>query len=512
MNEPRQTQAFVPARTQTVVLDDEAIVDVRSAANFLGYISRSTRRRRRLLTTTALITFALVAALAAVMPRSYRIETRILTHKSSVMSALVHPGSSIPPSADNPTGGAVELIKSRSNLSQLMRDTDLKTRWAERRSTAAKFKDNLLHKIFGAPTDEEIDESFLKMLDEKVSASVEGDVVLINVEWPDAQIAKVLADSVHDSFLTMRRKMELSEIEETVNILSRNVEISRQGINEVVKRMQKIVEQRENDLEGRSSGNSSRSEPRRRSRKNKFIAIRKPQAADELMSGDLRKQLDDKNAALLSARRAYDERLTRARDRLSSLLASLGPDHPDVIEAKRDLEAIGREQPDLGPLEASQAALAGQLKKMPMLPQDDAGQGGEDGQKSADYDLMRVPVSEDLYKEMDKDPEIAAVFDDLKKRQDAHDEMVGRLVNARLQSETAGVAFEFRYITTEPPVMPRKSIKPNVPVMVGGGAVGALVLGVLLALLADIFSGRVLETWQVSRFLQMKALGELEEP
>jgi uncharacterized protein involved in exopolysaccharide biosynthesis len=256
-------------------------------------------------------------------------------------------------------------------------------------------------------------------------------------------------------------------------------------------------------------GNSSHAEPRRRSRKSKFIAIRKPQAADDLMGDDLRKQLDDKNAALTGARRAYDERLAHARDKLSSLMASLGPDHPDVIEAKRDLEAIGREQPDLGALEASQAALAGQIKKMPMLPQDDA---GDSGSAKNDYDLMRVPVSEDLYKEMDKDPEIAAVLDDLKKRQDAHDEMVGRLVNARLQSETAKVAFEFRYITTEPPVLPRKSIKPNVPVMVGGGAVGAIFLGVLLALLADIFSGRVLETWQVSRFLQMKALGELEEP
>jgi uncharacterized protein involved in exopolysaccharide biosynthesis len=90
--------------------------------------------------------------------------------------------------------------------------------------------------------------------------------------------------------------------------------------------------------------------------------------------------------------------------------------------------------------------------------------------------------------------------------------MVSRLVNANLQSETANVAFNYRYIVTEPPVMPRKPVKPNVPVLIIGGAVGGVVLGVLLALLADIFSGRILETWQVTRFLQMKALGELEEP
>lgn len=513
MNEPRQTQAFnAPAKTQTVVLDDESIVDIRSAANFLGYMGRSTKRRRKLLVTAALVTFSLVVALAVLMPRSYRIETRILTHKSSVMSALVHPGSSIPPSADNPTGGAVELIKSRNNLTTLMQDTHLKDLWAQQRSPAAKFKDSIMEKVLGKPKADDVDESFLKLLDDKVSASVEGDVVLINVEWPNAVVAKVLADSVHDGFLTMRRKMELSEIEETVNILSRNVEISRVGIGDVIKTMQKIVEQRESDLEGHANQGSSRSEGRRsRSRKNKFIAIRKPTAVDSVMGSDVQRQLSDKNAALTKAKRSYEDRLNRARDELSNLLANLGPDHPDVIDAKRNLEAIGREQPALGALEAEQANLATQVKSMPMLPQDDAPKADSD-KSDNDYDVMRVPVSEDLYKEMDKDPEIAAVLGDLKKRQDAHDEMVSRLVNAKLQSETAGVAFEFRYITTEPPVMPRKSIKPNVPVMVGGGAVASIFLGVILALLADILSGRVLESWQVGRFLGVKVLGELEEP
>ena len=512
MNEQRQTQApFVPAATQTVVLDNESIVDVRSAANFLGYLLRSTKRRRRLLLTTSTVTFALVVALALVMPRSYRIETRILTHKSSVMSALVHPGSSIPPSADNPTGGAVELIKSRNALSQLMDDIDLRTLWESKRSKPAKFKDNLLQKVFGKPSDEEIREAYLKMLDDKVTTHVEGDVLLINVEWADAEVAKKLADGVIARFLNMRRGMELAEIQETVKILGQTVESSRLGINDVVKRMQKIVEQRESDLEGHSA--STRSEPRRKSRRSKFIAIRKPTGADALPGAeDARRVLSEKSAALTAAKRSYEGRLKRAQDELSSLLASLGPDHPDVMEAKRNLEAISREPAALSTLEAEQAAVQQQLRAQGLLTPDEPRAEAPAERKESDYDVMRVPVSEDLYKQMDKDPEIAAVLDDLKKRQDSHDELLSRLVNARLQSETSSVAFDYRYIITEPPVFPRKPIKPNVPVMVIGGAVGALFLGVLLSLLADLFSGRVLESWQVTRFLQMKALGELEEP
>jgi hypothetical protein len=42
--------------------------------------------------------------------------------------------------------------------------------------------------------------------------------------------------------------------------------------------------------------------------------------------------------------------------------------------------------------------------------------------------------------------------------------------------------------------------------------VGAIALGIMLALLADLFSGRILETWQVTRFLKLRPLGEIEEP
>jgi succinoglycan biosynthesis transport protein ExoP len=512
VNEPRQTQAhYVPVQTQTVALDDESIVDIRSAANFLGYLMRSMRRRKKLMVTTSAITLALVTALAMVMPRSYRIETRILTHKSGVMSALVHPGSSIPPSADNPTGGAVELIKSRDNLSLLMEDIHLQELWASKRSAAAKFKDTTMAKMFGEPKPEEMTEAYLTMLDDKITASIEGDVVLINVEWPDAMVAKTLAEAVQARFLNMRHKMELSEIGETVQILSRNVETSRVGISEVVKRMQKIFEQRESDLENRSNNNSARNEPRRRSRKSRFLAIRKPTSVDAVASVVDAGKVGGGGMDLAMAKRAWETRFKRAQDNLASLQASLGPDHPDVMEAKRNVEVLGRESASYSGAEAEAAMAA--VKPQTLIPRDDDKPAEAAGSnRGQDYDLMRVPVSEDLYKEMDKDPEIAAVLDDLKKRQDAHDVMVSRLVNANLQSETANVAFNYRYIVTEPPVMPRKPVKPNVPVLIIGGAVGGVVLGVLLALLADIFSGRILETWQVTRFLQMKALGELEEP
>jgi hypothetical protein len=61
-------------------VDDEAIIDVRSTANFVGYVQRSTGRRRRIMVTTFVTTLGLVAALCVVMPRVFKITTSILTH------------------------------------------------------------------------------------------------------------------------------------------------------------------------------------------------------------------------------------------------------------------------------------------------------------------------------------------------------------------------------------------------------------------------------------------------
>lgn len=529
MTEPRPTQSAPQVRqtmtgldtrqTQVVALDDEAIVDVRSAANVLGYVSAAVGRHRRLVVVTSGLTFALVVALALLTPRSYRIESRILTHKSSVMSALVHPDRAIPQSADAPTAGAVELVKSRANLEDLLLDTNLEKLWEDKRSRIGRTKDALFAKVFGAPKKEDLHEAYLKMLDEKVEAHVEGEMVLLNVEWPNAEVAMRLAESLVARFLTMRHDMELGEISQSVNILGRNVEESRGGIDVVVKRMQKVLEDRETDLQVRAG--APRSEARHRVHKSRYISIRKPvavNAAEPVAPGgpgsELRRQLAEKQTALSVMKRAYEDRVRRAEDELNNLRASLGPDHPDVREAKHKLDALAKDAPtQVGALEADSARLATQVGALPPDPTPaPATKAAAQEPEEQRFDLMRVPVSEDLYKEMDKDPEVTAVLDELKKRQDGHDELVRRLNSARIESETANVAFDYRYKLTSPPVFPTKPVKPNVPVMVGGGAFAALALGFLLALLADLTSGRLLESWQVERFLKVKMLGEIEEP
>ena len=52
----------------------------------------------------------------------------------------------------------------------------------------------------------------------------------------------------------------------------------------------------------------------------------------------------------------------------------------------------------------------------------------------------------------------------------------------------------------------------RLPIVLGGGALVATVLAVIAAALADLRSGRILETWQVQRTLGLAVLGELPRP
>ena len=514
MTEPRQTNNRTTTQTQTVSVGDEPIIDVKAAGYFLGFLGRSIRRRRRLMTTTFLVTAGLSTALALVMPRVYKINTRILTHKSLVMPALVDPDRSIPQAADAPTSGAVELIKSRDNLENLMADIKLQEVWDTKRSILWKTKDKILG-LLGKPTKQDVHEAFLKMLDERIVATVDNEVVIMDVEWPDPDIAMSLAEGSLARFLKLRHDMELSEILSTVAILERNVENSRKGIEDAVSRMQKVFNEKERELEGRSAASTGE---RRRARKNRVVAIRRPLGPDHAdpAGDDLRRALADKQAAIEALKRGYESRLKRAQEELANLRSTLGPDHPDVQDAKRTLDSMNQAPPELVALQAEEARLASQLSSMPSNGNKEEPkvqvQTEREAQSDDSFDVMRVPVSEELYQDLGKDPEITSVMEELKKRQDAHDSLLRRLANARIESETANVAFEYRYIPTVPPVYPKKYVKPNIPVMIGGGMFLGLLLGVVFAVVADVMSKRVLEAWQLERFLNLKVLGELEDP
>ncbi len=90
-----------------------------------------------------------------------------------------------------------------------------------------------------------------------------------------------------------------------------------------------------------------------------------------------------------------------------------------------------------------------------------------------------------------------------------YDVLLERIQAARIELDTARAAFKYRYAVIRPPGYPKRPVKPKVPLVLAGALIAALALGTLAAALRDLWSGKILEPWQMERDLGLPVLGQL---
>lgn len=465
--------------------------DLTRALDVVFFAVRAVGRRKKLALAMFLITVAAAVAVLSVSPRLYRVTTRLLTHKAYVLTALVSPRRSVPLQADAPTLGAVEIIKSREVMSGILADARVKERWQETRTAVGELKDTLRELIKGPMSDDDFEEALLEMLDKRLIAYVDGDVVVMEVTWHDAETAMALSEATHRRFLMKKKEGELSEVRETLSILEANVEGARRA-------MEAASEEFVSVLKAQRGGESANIRMR-------TIRVRKPGASSSGSAEKkvrLERELAEIQAALAQRERDYQSRLDEASRTLNGLRQTLGPQHPDVQNATRVVEQRSRVPSDLMSLRAQAADLDRRLDQL------DRARSSSD----SSYETIRVPdeSSVDESRGMaSTDPEIERAERTLAGRIARYNEFVTRLEDARTELLTAEAAFSYRYTLTVPPLFPKKPVAPNPPVILGGGVFAGLLLALLMALAADLWSRRVLETWQLER-MGIPVLGEIE--
>lgn len=474
--------------------DGAFTADLRRALDLVLFGVRAVGRRRRLALAAFLLTVAAALGALALMPKMYRVQSRMLTHKAYVLPALVSPRRSVPMQADAPTRGAVELIKSRAVLTGILKDARAKETWSETRTAVGSFKDFLRESVKGPMTDEDLEEALLEMLTKRLVAYIDSDVVVIEVQWHDPNVAFALSNAAHTRFLAKKKEGELSEVHETLRILETNV----QG---ALSRMEAAGEDFAAVIQGKKGTGAS---PIRM----KSIRVRKPTAGTGAQEDnaqkrvDLQRELGQVQSALTGREREHQARLDEANRTLNGLRQTLGPQHPDVQNAISVAEDRSRVPADLMHLRASAADLDQRLR----------GLEGPPTEAPAEYATIRVPdqraVAASRSPDEGLDPDVERAERSLMGRISRYNEFVVRLEDARTELATADAAFDYRYVLTLPPKLPRLPISPNPPVIVAGGLLAGLLLAIFFALAADLWSRRVLEKWQLER-LGVPVLGDI---
>ncbi len=456
-------------------------------------------RHRRLFALVATFTFVLVIAALMVMKSTYRVETRILTQESYLITALVSQSRSGSLKAPG-TRHAVELINSRENLSGIISEANLIDRWPETRGTVRSLKDDIFAAVFGEMSREDLHEVILHTLADRLMPYVEGDVVVIRVEWHDRVDAVQIAEVAKRRFLRARKEAELGEVNETVRLLSEKVEESRQRVEEATEQVTTFLHQK--------TGSEKKTKTVMKTvqvKKKGVTAPRKKSAVSVARKNELEKNLEETRSAIERLEVEYNRKREEAEATLAALRQSLGPAHPDFQAAVRTVEERSRPPQELGFLKREEAQFERELTRLKR----EAKSGSSSSQDL--YETVQVPVSvqaaaEDSRVDLD-DPETAAQFRELWSTVSSHNTLVERLAEARIEVDVAERAFQYRYRVTLPPLLPRKAVKPKKPLVLGGGFVLALIVAFFAAVGRDVWSRRVFEPWQVEVATGVPVLG-----
>jgi len=438
-----------------------------------GYAVRAFKRHLFVAALTCVGTLALVAVLLAIIPPTYKVETRILAKASDIMPLLTATGTVLPGhTAPSPTAGATELVKSRENLTWLVGELNLQERWEKTRTGFGRFVDGVFARAGGPAKGDARYEALLKVLADRITPTVDGDVVTIAVEWPEPEGALLIANALKDHFLEQLKLAEAGQIKATVSLLEDRQGRARIALADATKELRDAADE----------ANSTTA---------KLFKLHRPNVDPDVETvARLQAELDLKKEALHRAEAAYDARVADATLALNKARATLGAGHPDVIDAQRNLAQQMRVPGDLSTLREDEENLSRQLTHM--VPA-----------------LTAAGLFEKMAWAQNVDAGLETAREHFHQASEAYTDATKRLEGARTELATADASFPFRYHVTVPPVAPRGAAKPDVPVVLIAGLVAGLLLGFVMALLTDLTSKRIQEPWQIVRYVGIPVLGQV---
>lgn len=510
-------------------------------------VAGAVRRRWLSIAVIVVVFTAIGAGAAALLPRSYSAETRLLVKKHYVMPALASPRRAVPLGSEAPMQSAVEFVFSQQSLRGIVDRTRLVERWDAERPTLLRWKDRVMEKVRGPVSDEDKADALVDLLAMRVKVLPQDDIIRFKASWPDPVTAVDVVNAALESFLDARRKIDVQTIADTYTILEGFTERARERVDE---QLAVLVKARRPAAAPASS-------------------VRRTPRADAQVRAAEDDGLDDVRAAIrtaTAAREALEKQHEAARANLQAKLADrrsvLTERHPEIQVLRRDLDRLSRVPDELVAAQEEErrlredyAARGGREDRIDAVPTShavaerpapraDAVEPRRAGPaaRPAVSDVARARavtsgaarVSDDIEQRRDDAYALLAsgatdevterlALEDLlaeassggeenddvanygrallKNSLDTYQDLRGRLANIQIELETAQAAFNYRYSVTSPARQPKDADSPNVPLAVGGAFFAGLVAGLVRAIFAELRAMALLSPSALARHL-----------
>ncbi|HVR20861.1 MAG TPA: hypothetical protein VMS65_14220 [Polyangiaceae bacterium] len=471
---------------------------------------KAVAKRRNKALSIFLAVIALVITAVVILPREYESELRMMIQRSAVLD---------PDEKANPLAGASDVITRRENIEELVKKLELAKTWDSTRPPALRLKDRVSEAIRGKPTEQDLNDALVAMLENRIWARTEENRIIVGAEWSDPQIAKRIVEAAKESFLESRHTAEISVIEEKMAILEGHATRLRTEIDGIAQELGRLKDEKIAAAEKAArqvtaaAASAPPPAPVRAAAPRRLTpeAVSDTTAAEDLSA--LKEELETKKRKLADLQARRSQTLLESKGRLVELKLKYTEDHPEVRAAEQRIELLSQDAPEAGTLVAEIGALEGKLRRSAASARLEAATAagrasGAVPPPSTGTDALPSEILKLLDNSNDLDPAIGA---QLSTALSKYTELRSEIRSSRIVLDTAQAAFNYRYKIVVPATTPLKPSKPKVSIILLGGFLVAFGLALLVPVALELKTGVIMERWQVQQ-IPIPLLGELKLP
>jgi uncharacterized protein involved in exopolysaccharide biosynthesis len=483
------------------------LIDLKLISHILAYAVGSIRRRRRLVLLLALGIFAAAVSSLYLMPKTYHVETRLLTQRNQ---ALALKGEN---QTDVMTRAAVETVMRRDNLVAIVRQTNLVNEWYNRRAPLPHLKDIIVHAIGKPEPESETIEWMADVLEKRMTVWTNEGIIGIGVDWPDPAIALRLVDAAQQNYLEAKHATEITAIAEQVSILQNHAAVLRDDVDSAVEVIEKLRADRAAKPQPTAAASVEAPPPTPPS------GGGRPAPAPH-HSSEPDPELTQLKATIEAKQRAINDLEDFRRRRLSELNASLAEksatfteNHPVMIDLRQTIASLSTESPQVTSLRTDEARLQKEFDERSAVARAESRVVpviATGGSVAAPPPLPGSVIRIEQESNDDRDPAMMYARSQLRDAMAKYSSLRAQIETTQIDFDTAEAAFKYRYSVIEPALYPKGPSKPNRMLVILAGLIGGLFVGIFAAVVVDIRRGRFVEKWQVERTLDLPTLGEVD--
>jgi hypothetical protein len=441
----------------------------------VGEAARSAKRRKGLSFVVMMICGALTVLGAIFAPRSYEVESRVLVQRTANLTGAQAQYVS-PEEMRNLAREYEEQVLARDNILAIVKQKNLVARWDDMRQPHRRLIDKINRKLGKpAPSDDEKYDALVSNIEHRMKVWVDATTVTVRLEWSEPQAARDIVDAAVKNFLDARFQSEVGVIPARLKI------------------QEGFVAQAHKDLESAATELVRLQKANDPTKKINVLIPQLPQGVNDKpvpIDADpaLKAKLDGVRQQIQTASQAKQQRLAELNQQLIEKQQTLAPGHPEVIGLKQTIAATEASQPGgLAGLKAQEQEILNEMAAQ----QQRAQQAAKNEAPRAAPRVVAAPAPA-------APPEVIAAsapksVQDAQVRFDTvtatYQTLVKQLQELQVQMQEQEAQYKNRYKITHPAEVPAGPKRPVALIAILIGLLSTIAAVLMVAALADRFSG-----------------------